>query len=362
MIFPLPTSPHIQKRAFTNTVLPANIVSIQTFEITIATGATTGTATITAVDTTKAVIFWGGFSTTNTATDYYDAMSRMTLTNATTITGTRHTSSATHAVTMRGTIVEFSSTAVQSVQYGTVTIGGSDLTGTASITGVDITRSAIFYLGLTVNGFPSFPRDVYSRVELTDTDTVTATRGNADASIITVSYCVVQFGQSVIASVQQKTKSVSGTELSYTDSVANAVLGRSILLYNGVSTSSLGNARNNFTMQLTDESTVTFTRGSSTSTTSVIGYTTLVFAGNVIESIQRGTTPMVSVASANTDITAVDTSLSVCNMNGFLTSNDNSLKTVFPTARLADTDTVSAARGDSFGTCTPSWEVIEFAA
>lgn len=72
----------------------SRIRSIQRGQISIAAGATTGTATISAVDTTKAQLRMTGYtSATNTAAPTKASIAtctaRLTLTNATTITANR---------------------------------------------------------------------------------------------------------------------------------------------------------------------------------------------------------------------------------------------------------------------------------
>lgn len=75
---------------------PGVLRSVQYSRITIAISGTSQTATITAVDTNLAAVFWLGQSTIGAAgaTDYGQEMATVVLTNATTLTATRNEASA----------------------------------------------------------------------------------------------------------------------------------------------------------------------------------------------------------------------------------------------------------------------------
>ena len=69
--------------------------SAQTGTVTIINTATTGTAAITSVTTTRAYLIYGGFQTD---TDNVTDATRIILTNATTVTATRYTSGGASVV------------------------------------------------------------------------------------------------------------------------------------------------------------------------------------------------------------------------------------------------------------------------
>lgn len=80
-----------------------SINSVQAGTITIGSGSTSNTATITSVDTTKSFVVFNGASTSSTALNRVTA--RVALTNATTVTATRE--SSVDEVTVAFTVVEF---------------------------------------------------------------------------------------------------------------------------------------------------------------------------------------------------------------------------------------------------------------
>lgn len=82
------------------------IKSIQNVSITIATSASSNTATISSVDTNKAVVYFHG-QENGDATDIRQGMARLDLTNATTVTATRAGSSSSRTLTVKAQVVEF---------------------------------------------------------------------------------------------------------------------------------------------------------------------------------------------------------------------------------------------------------------
>jgi hypothetical protein len=346
-----------------------NIISVQPFEITIATSAATNTATITAVDTSRSLIIWGGFTTTTTfGTPFRDFLPRLALTNATTVTATRNTASASFTTTVRGTVVEFSSRVVSTVEYGTITIPSSTASATASITPIDLTRSAVFYLGATNSGTTTNAFGVYATVELTDASTVTATRGSSSTTeVLTVPFAVVKFKSSVIQSVQRRSISISGTTTDDTDTITPVTFANTMLAWGGISSSSPAIATFATYIQLAgDGASVSLSRTSSTSASRRIVYTVIEFVPGVLNSHQRSVTSLASDASEDSAISSVSTSLAFCSLLGFKATNSGASTehdTIQPTVKLQSSTAVRAQKNTAgTNTVTPSWQVIEFEA
>lgn len=83
-------------------------------------------------------------------------------------------------------------TGIKTIQRGTITISAGNLTATATISSVTTGKTFLNWLGST----PTTVTDQYirgmARLDLTNSTTVTATRGNSSDSGI-VSYEVVEF-------------------------------------------------------------------------------------------------------------------------------------------------------------------------
>jgi sulfite reductase alpha subunit-like flavoprotein len=86
--------------------LRSGIKSIQQGTITVANASASNTATISSVDTAKAVVMYGGH--TATSNGVAASMARCTLTNATTVTVDRAAGFLTNPVIFNYTVVEFS--------------------------------------------------------------------------------------------------------------------------------------------------------------------------------------------------------------------------------------------------------------
>lgn len=295
----------------------AYIASVQNIEITIPINATSATATITSVDTSRTLILYQGFTTTDTSTTWRLISPRLELTNATTITAFRDTLSATNTVTVRAQVIEFTASTISRIQYGTVNVAASTAAGTATITSVDTSRSVVFWLGQTNTTSASSLSTVISRIDLTNATTVSATRASVSTAVLTVGFCVVEFATGIVNSVQQRSITLTGSATTATDTISSVNTGRTLLIFNSASSSS--SAVNNwfYHMQLTGSTSVLLTRTGTLTTSRTVNYTVLEFTSAVVNSLQRGTININSVTSADATITSVDTSRSILNFAGF---------------------------------------------
>ncbi len=165
------------------------VESIQSGTVTIDNGNTSGTDTINSVDVNNSIILFVGCTIAEGGSQFFHTISRVVLTNATTITAER---SGSIGEAIAGyVVIEFFSGAIKSIQRGNIAIGAADTTETATITAVNAAKSAVFALGIAA-ATGSEPADTLARLELTDATTVTATRvGNSGTS--TIGYQVVEF-------------------------------------------------------------------------------------------------------------------------------------------------------------------------
>lgn len=156
-------------------LVSSRIKSIQRGTILV-TGAQTNTATIAAVDTAHALIYWAGhrLDTNNGNT----AWMTVALTNATTVTASRGSAGGAETNVVSFVVVEFYPGVIKSVQRSTVTIPVSTANNqTATITAVDLLKAQLNFLGsrtlsATFSGASQSPT-----VVLTNATTVTAQVG-----------------------------------------------------------------------------------------------------------------------------------------------------------------------------------------
>ena len=120
------------------------IKSIQRGTIVI-TGATSNTATITAVDVGNSLLRFLGSWTSDAADTDAQSLVQIVLTNATTITATVATSPAGNNTTCGYEIVEYYPGVLKSVQRGQTTAAAT----TQALTAIDTTKTLVYFLGNT---------------------------------------------------------------------------------------------------------------------------------------------------------------------------------------------------------------------
>lgn len=285
------------------------INSVQQVSITIATGATSGTATITSVDTSRTILIPQGQTctvTTDTAANFN--LARIELTNATTITAYRNTSSAADTVTVNCAVVECTSNLVSSVQYGTISIS-SATSATGTITSVNLTRSCVISLGGTTSG-SNLPQS-QPGVSLTNATTVTAFRGTSGTTV--AGFVVVEFQAAAIQSVQQVTDSYASANTTNSKTISSVTQGNTVLFWGGQTSANSGITSGFNTLQLTSATNVDAVR-IGTQTGAIVPYYTVVefVAGVMASSAQRGTIDL-----SGTGETATATITSISTTKGF---------------------------------------------
>lgn len=164
------------------------IESIQYGTIAISGVQTSNTATITSVDLSRAIIIdlrqsnnWSG----GTATAY--TSNTLALTNSTTVTAFRNASGGI-AITPAFAVVQVAPGVVKSIQSGRVSGSG---TVTVTITGVNTAKTFLLSLGLEGD---SGGRDdaFYAYMSLTNSTTITFTRGASAGSGMTAGWIAVE--------------------------------------------------------------------------------------------------------------------------------------------------------------------------
>lgn len=358
--------------AFTETgAAPAGIIeSIQQVEFTIASSATSGTTTISSVDTAKTAIFFshhilGGRRQTNTSTVANDAMVRVDLTNGTTVTATRGDNPA-FAITVVCTVVEFTSAAVDSIQQGSIQFTGTTTSNTDTISSVDTARSVVVHNGVDTSQNASIGGSAFTDVVLTNATTVTATRDAAGSATINTNYVVIEFAAGIVDSVQPFSVAItSGTTNTATITSVDTAI--SMIFPGGMtldSTSMQGDDDLCYA-ELTNGTTVTATRNTASAQVPVVTGTVVEFASGKIESIQRGVdTIAASATTEDVTVSSVVVAQSTVNALG-ATSNSGSAfdpeEQTF-TIEILNSTTIRATRDvGSSRTVIFSWELAEFA-
>ena len=141
----------------------------------------TATATISAVDTSRAFVVWLGSN--NGGVDDFSLLARVALTNSTTVTGTRERQDGANGTTVNFVVVEFLPGIIRSMQvvYGSLL---STASPTASITAVNTSKTVLLPVGRVqtyAGGAVSYTAMPTST--LTNATTVTWAAGSSGADV-----------------------------------------------------------------------------------------------------------------------------------------------------------------------------------
>ena len=153
-----------------------------------APAVTSGTATIAAVDLANSIITHTGKDYGGSSATVYEIVTRLELTNTTTVTF--YINNAIAAGRILGyEVIEFRPGVLKSSQRGTISAAAAS--ATASITEVDVNKSLVFNLGHTSNFTTYQANTTFVRMALTNGTTVTEFEGGSIQ--VTVGYQVAEF-------------------------------------------------------------------------------------------------------------------------------------------------------------------------
>jgi len=348
---------------FMNSGLASIINIVQEFTITITAGNLGNTATLaTSVDTTKCGIMWSG-QTSNTITSGTMARAkvRVTLTNGTTVTAARGTT--TDDVVVYGSVIEFKSAACVSAQNGFIALGSGVTSNTATISSVSTSNAFVLYGGVNTTSTGNTMTRVYSSLDLTNATTVTATRSNGTSSTTNVSYCVVELTPGIIKSVQKiaATQATTGTTLDATISAVTTA--NTAVFWNGMTTAlGTGDSESStYYYDLTSTTNVQFTRVGTNTTTRTLYATAVEFNPGYVKYRATGLPAFTaSDTQIDTSITAVNLSKSILNYRGNAPTTLLAPEAGFTGVATTSTTNVRAYRNTASGAVTASFELLEF--
>lgn len=345
------------------------IESIQEVEITIASSSATGTATISSITTGNSAIFcsypyFGMQRQTASGNAADDIICAVDITNSTTVTATRSSAPA-FAITLVVTVVEYKSTAVTSVQQGTVSMTGAETTSTDTITSVNTSRSVVVCNGATNDNTTVNLVNSASSLTLTNSTTVTAVRGNA-VGVFDQNYVVIEFASGVVDSVQPFEISITDTGATTNTATISSVTTADSVIFPagqrlGATTFHLEDSSAH--VKLTNATTLTITRNTAGTRVPTITGTVVEWASGNVESVQRGT---VTMASGDTTKDVTVTSVTVANsvVTALTATGTSSLnfapQAEFFTSEIVNSTTIRFHKGLTGKVVILSWELMEY--
>lgn len=343
------------------------IQSIQKLTVTITGAGTSNTGTISSVTTANARIEWQAFTSADTSDPLGRIAGAAVLTNATTVTCSR--TNGNSDITFYITVTEYISSAITSIQAGSVSIGSGSTSVDGTITSVTTSRAAVYFNGYTASSTTdNFAAREVGAITLKDATHVTAKRGQGPATTTVVYYTVVDLAAALVNSMQQITVTSTSANVSDTSTITSVNTSNSTIIYGYQIAGSTGLNNSQdwcYNLQLTNATTVTWTRGAGSSNTLSrnIYYSVWETPSGIFNSVQRGTISITSATSATTTITSVTTTQSVANWLGFNFNGSATLKgTQCASIDLTNATTVTSHINTSVATTnTCSYEILEYA-
>lgn len=164
---------------------PNILKSVNQVVSSIALNATTGNATITAVNTANCLTLFNGQIITNAGSAFNTSigMGYAYLSNSTTITAVRGTSSATIGLQVGVTILEFNSNYVINRQAGQITIATASTSNNVTVTASPLSASVLTYGGITTSAGAGSGDSLWEQLQQTSSTNITATRGGSTSGI-----------------------------------------------------------------------------------------------------------------------------------------------------------------------------------
>lgn len=235
---------------------------------------------------------------------------------------------------------------IKSVQQVSINIGAAALTATATITAVVVANSIIIYQGVdaAVNSQAAYERAI-ARLAITNTTTITATRGDSTNST-TVNAVIVEFASGV-NSIQAGTIAISTVQTSNTATIS-AVGANAFVLHVGASTITAATACGGAAtaVQLTNATTVTATVGVAGAALTV-GFMVVDLDNTVLASAPQpiSHTDASSAATYTDAITPVSLNNSVVFHNGHVAAVSETFNIMYHAVQLSDASHVTYTRG-----------------
>ena len=235
----------------------ALVRSVQAGTITLA-AATSGTATINAVDIAYSVMFYNGIVPGAAGSNLPNNLCALALTNSTTVTASADAASSS---TIAYTVVEFQPGVVRRVVDGTVLVTNANTVDVATLAAEVNPAIAATVYGGTRTGIGTVDAAL-CRAALTAANQVTVTRTTGTGAGHGVASGVVEFAPDVVRSVQRGTVGIAAS-LSGTAAINPVDLTRSWCAWLGVSTAVAATVTTSFSgVYLSDAQTVTGELGS----------------------------------------------------------------------------------------------------
>lgn len=249
---------------------------------------------------------------------------------------------------------------IKSIQAFSITIASGSTSNTAAISSVTTNNAIIIFGGCEGDDGASAGRD-YTYVTLTNSTTVTANRNSGTSATSTVKGTVVEFISSAInVAVQYGTITMGAAVGSNTATITSVDTTKAAIIYLGLLTSTNINGNTYSNIELTDSTTVTASRAS-TSSSVTVSFCVVEFTTAVIKSAQQRSVSLSTNSTSPTDtitsVTANNTMLFYGGVNSAVSAANSAMHYL----TLTNGTTVTLPRqGTSTSTRVIKYCVVEF--
>ncbi len=241
------------------------------------------------------------------------------------------------------TLTKTSSTVIQSIQQGTITIASGSNSNTATISSVTTSKTMLVWGGINtdISTQTTYGRAAV-RITLTNSTTVTATREQNTTNNVTVNFTVVEFSSGV-NSIQYGT--ITCTSQASNTGTISSVGSNAFVLWLGASTAAGALPAGDILtgVQLTNSTTVTaFSVGNITITTAFV---VVDLDTTIVSSIQQRSVSSSAASATDTDtISSVTTGRTWLAWGGSTSAASQATSQTYYTAALTNPTTVTFTR------------------
>lgn len=327
---------------------------VQFGTITVASGSTTGTASISAMGA-GGFLLMDGFNASQAGGSLAQSSCTLSI-SGTTLTATRQTG-GTNTVTMPFVAVDGDTTnLIQSVQHGSVSFVGGSSTGNATISAVTTGNTAVAHLGV-LGTSTSVSLNLSWPVWALASSTAVSMTTNTSGGVITGRFCAIEFKSAALVSLQYATDTAAPSTTTRTKTISAVTLANTLSIYAGQWSSSTTSSSQQQYGQLT--STTQLTIGTNSAGFVSIAYAAFIvnLASALVETgAQRGLITQTAAASATAAISTVDVTHAILSYLGSKTNGSN-WNVIANSLSLTSAILVTANAGASTTNST-SYEVI----
>lgn len=250
---------------------------------------------------------------------------------------------------------------IKSIQKGSITIGAAASSNTATISAVTTANTVLIYDGAQCGQTnQTSGLDAAVRISLTNSTTVTATRGGTSSSV-TVNFTVVEFASGV-NSVQAGTIAIVGAATSNTATIS-AVGANAFVMWLGSSTATANVDTGDLQGSVTLTNTTTVTARCEANVALTIGYMVADLDSTIVNTVQARAVVHADTSSTKTDtITSVTPGNTLLFYNGLDDIGGHAAANGAYTLALTNGTTVTLAKnGTANSGDTIRYTVVQFA-